>query len=129
MIDAEYPDDGHTGGIIAFRPLNPVTAGHRLLVPKRHISSSSWTPMVTGSVFEAAARYARNRYDSFNLITSVGAPATQTVEHLHVHVVPRWPGDGLKLPWSDQLPDAVPCGLRARLLRLAARGGVSVRAW
>jgi histidine triad (HIT) family protein len=35
-----------------------------------------------------------------NIITSVGSAATQTVRHLHVHVVPRRRGDGLQLPWS-----------------------------
>ena len=39
---------------------------------------------------------------SANLITSIGAAATQTVFHLHVHVVPRHEGDGLLLPWSNQ---------------------------
>jgi histidine triad (HIT) family protein len=38
---------------------------------------------------------------SFNLITSQGAAATQTVMHLHLHLVPRTDGDGLKLPWSE----------------------------
>jgi histidine triad (HIT) family protein len=37
-----------------------------------------------------------------NIITSVGAEATQTVFHLHLHVVPRRFGDGLALPWTGQ---------------------------
>jgi histidine triad (HIT) family protein len=36
----------------------------------------------------------------YNLITSGGREATQTVMHAHVHYVPRRRGDGLKLPWS-----------------------------
>ncbi len=36
-----------------------------------------------------------------NVITSRGAAATQTVRHLHVHVVPRRQGDGILLPWTD----------------------------
>ena len=39
---------------------------------------------------------------SCNLITSVGAAATQTVKHLHIHIVPRHEGDGLHLPWTEQ---------------------------
>ena len=37
-----------------------------------------------------------------NLITSKGREATQSVFHLHVHVVPRAAGDGLPLPWTPQ---------------------------
>jgi histidine triad (HIT) family protein len=38
--------------------------------------------------------------DAFNIITSAGRDATQTVDHLHLHLVPRRPGDGLALPWA-----------------------------
>jgi hypothetical protein len=38
----------------------------------------------------------------WNLITSAGTDATQSVFHLHVHLVPRRPNDGLKLPWSEK---------------------------
>jgi hypothetical protein len=48
------------------------------------------------------------RYWVCNLITSVGADATQSVRHLHIHVVPRREGDGLMLPWSGQLQEN-PC--------------------
>lgn len=37
-----------------------------------------------------------------NIITSRGSAATQTVYHLHLHVVPRREGDGLGLPWTDR---------------------------
>jgi histidine triad (HIT) family protein len=52
-----------------------------------------------------AAQWARTCGDA-NLITSVGSAATQTVFHLHVHVVPRRAGDGLALPWTSQKADA-----------------------
>ena len=41
----------------------------------------------------------------YNVITSAGRAATQTVMHLHFHLVPREPGDGLMLPWSDKGAD------------------------
>lgn len=41
-------------------------------------------------------------HEAANLITSRGGAATQTVFHLHVHVVPREAGDGLALPWTPQ---------------------------
>ena len=51
---------------------------------------------------EFAARWAEGQEDDFNLITSSGPAATQTIPHIHVHYVPRWPGDGLHLPWTGQ---------------------------
>lgn len=86
-------------------PLEPVTHGHRLLVPNRHVADALEDPELTGQVFAAAARYAARRgLHACNLITSVGREATQTVFHLHVHVVPRVLGDGLSLPWPSPRP-------------------------
>jgi diadenosine tetraphosphate (Ap4A) HIT family hydrolase len=48
----------------------------------------------------SACEYAA-RYQHVNLITSVGMLATQSVKHLHIHVVPRHPNDTLRLPWGD----------------------------
>ena len=96
-----YRDDD----VVAFRPLNPVTKGHTLFVPCRHVAEFSENPTVTADVMEAAARWVRDECpssDGFNLITSSGAAASQTVFHLHVHVVPRSFGDGLPLPWTPQ---------------------------
>jgi histidine triad (HIT) family protein len=49
----------------------------------------------------AAAEFAQaEEISDCNLIVSKGPSATQTVAHLHLHIVPRRPGDGLALPWS-----------------------------
>lgn len=90
-------------GLVAnFVPLNPVVPGHRLFVPKLHVAYAPAEPVITGYVFEVASRYGAEQPEHFNLITSAGAAATQTVEHLHVHYVPRKPDDGLALPWTGQ---------------------------
>jgi histidine triad (HIT) family protein len=89
---------------VAFTPLNPVTEGHVLVVPKRHVTDALADPVVAGLTFRAAADYARRNDEDVNLITSAGADATQTVFHLHVHIVPRRADDGLLLPWSAPLP-------------------------
>lgn len=87
----------------AFQPLNPVTPGHFLVVPKRHTASARTSPLYAGRAFGFAAELAAlMELDDFNLITSAGSHATQTVFHLHVHVVPRREGDGLHLPWTGQ---------------------------
>ena len=90
------------GDAVAFEPLNPVTDGHLLVLPRQHVADAFEDPAVTAEVMRAAASIARDQYKSVNLITSVGAPATQTVWHLHVHIVPRHTNDGLRLPWTGQ---------------------------
>lgn len=89
---------------VAFTPLNPVTFGHTLIVPKRHVPHFVWDMATSADAMRAACyladcgMYGRD----FNLITSKGPAATQTIEHLHLHLVPRFEGDGLHLPWTGQ---------------------------
>jgi histidine triad (HIT) family protein len=90
---------------VAFEPLSPVTEGHRLYIPVQHIEDACENPRIAGIVFAEAAGDMRDRSRkaaSLNLITSVGADATQTIRHFHVHMIPRRPGDGLALPWTGQ---------------------------
>jgi len=86
---------------MVFEPLNPVTKGHLLVVPVRHVDDFTSNMEVTASVMETAARIARDKGGSFNLITSKGIEATQTVFHMHVHLVPRREKDNLSLPWFN----------------------------
>lgn len=90
----EWPD------AMAFIPLNPVTAGHVLVVPRVHVADFAEDPEVSAAVMRRAAVLAGTRPDvDLNLITSKGRAATQSVFHLHLHLVPRRPNDGLALPW------------------------------
>lgn len=101
----EYDDYHYEFGAVTFEPLNPVTEGHRLFVPTTHVVDAAEDPATTAATFRAAADYAQkklSKLQSFNLITSAGKYATQTVEHLHVHLVPRRKDDGLHLPWTGQ---------------------------
>lgn len=93
-IVADWPD------AIAFVPLNPVTEGHVLVVPRRHVIDALESPSTTCLVMRHAAEIAMR---PCNLITSAGREATQTVMHFHVHIVPRAAEDGLALPWTGQL--------------------------
>lgn len=86
---------------LVFEPLNPVVPGHLLVVPTLHVESATEDPLVTAMSAGVAARVA-SRYRSANLITNIGVPATQSVFHLHWHVVPREAGDMLMLPWTPQ---------------------------
>lgn len=84
---------------IAITPLNPVTDGHVIVIPRVHVPDATTSANVSGQTMRQAARLAR-KIGPCNIITSVGAEATQTVMHLHMHIVPRVEGDGLHLPWT-----------------------------
>lgn len=93
---------------IAIRPLNPVTDGHLLVIPREHVESFFSSPNVSAATMRRAASlgHGMESWEPFgedaNIITSIGPLATQTIKHLHVHVVPRRADDGLLLPWSGR---------------------------
>ena len=94
---------GYIRNEIIFEPLNPVVEGHLLVVPREHITDASESPLITARVMKTAARYIKeNPKNGWNIITSIGENATQSVFHLHIHLIPRKKGDGLKLPWTGQ---------------------------
>jgi diadenosine tetraphosphate (Ap4A) HIT family hydrolase len=73
--------------IIDIEPLNPVVKGHRIVIPRRHVKDFSDDPMVTAQVMHYVAQLGKKvRYA--NIIASKGIPATQSVFHLHVHIIP-----------------------------------------
>ena len=87
-------------GVYIIEPLEPVCEGHLLVIPIHHVTDFAEDAMLTCKVASAAASYAQELGGDFNLITSKGAAATQTVPHLHFHLIPRRRGDGLTLPWT-----------------------------
>jgi histidine triad (HIT) family protein len=86
---------------IAITPLGPVVDGHVLIIPRWHVEDVAYDASVTSMVMRRVADYI-NEFDvgECNVITSRGVNATQTVFHMHVHIVPRRELDGLLLPWS-----------------------------
>jgi histidine triad (HIT) family protein len=91
---------------LSFMDINPATRGHVLVVPRSHASDLlSVEPEDLCATAEAAKRIAgrmRERLgaDGVNLLNSCGAAAWQTVFHFHVHVIPRYEDDPLRLPWT-----------------------------
>ncbi|MGW0626466.1 HIT family protein [Streptomyces sp. NPDC002758] len=83
---------------IAIVPLNPVVDGHILVIPKDHVQDFVTDPDVSALTMFRAAELISGM-GSYNLIISKGRPATQSVWHLHLHLVPRAENDGLALPW------------------------------
>lgn len=93
---------------VAFFPIEPATLGHTLVIPRRHVVDI-WElgdelgcrlTMVTLRAAHAI-RQAMQPH-GLNIIQSNGTAATQTVFHLHVHVVPRWEGDGIGRIWPPE---------------------------
>lgn len=81
---------------IAIVPLNPIVTGHLLVIPTTHVADLTTDPAVSAAAFQRAAEIAA---PPCNVITSAGWQATQTVFHLHLHMIPRAENDGLALPW------------------------------
>jgi len=81
---------------VAIIPLNPVVDGHLLVIPVEHVEDFTTVPRITGAVMARAAEIAVR---PCNLIASAGREATQSVFHLHAHIVPRAEDDGIALPW------------------------------
>lgn len=94
---------------IALMDINPGNRGHALVIPRKHSRNLyEIDPEDLSAVARAAQRLAlrmreRLSVDGVNLINSCEAAAWQTVFHFHVHVLPRYIGDPLQLPW-DPVP-------------------------
>lgn len=98
-VDEPQTETLEYGDVWTIVPLNPVTPGHLLIVPKWHLEDFTTHPSASGVVMTVAAQIAQ-KMTPCNLITSAGSVATQSVFHLHLHLIPRRDNDGLKLPWS-----------------------------
>src|ERR1700722_14757056 len=100
--------DEHT---VAFMDINPATRGHALVIPRIHTPDLlSIDPGQLAAVTTASQRLAihakeRLKADGINVINSCGAAAWQTVFHFHMHVIPRYERDPLRLPWLPQPGD------------------------
>ncbi len=90
---------------IAFMDIAPATRGHALVIPRAHSRDVlEATPEDLQATALAARRLAgrvkeRLGADGVNLLNSCGQAAWQTVFHLHIHVIPRYRDDPLRLPW------------------------------
>jgi histidine triad (HIT) family protein len=107
---------------LTFMDIAPASRGHALVIPTRHVADL-WeiTPGQLTAVTLAAQRQAlrvRERLGApgVNLINSCRAEAWQTVFHFHMHVIPRYAGDPLKLPWTPAPGDPAEIAAAARLL-------------
>ncbi|WP_211228486.1 HIT family protein [Glycomyces tenuis] len=97
--------DPHTA---AFFPINPATLGHTLVVPRTHIpeiwdlDEESAVLLTQATLLIAHVTRRTFKPDGLNIIQSNGEAASQTVPHLHVHVVPRWKNDAMGDIWPTE---------------------------
>jgi len=94
--------------LVAFFPTEPATIGHTLVIPKPHIADiwalDSRTAERLASATVAIASAVRRVFDpqGLNVIQSNGEAASQSIAHLHIHVVPRWSGDAIGRFWPSE---------------------------
>jgi histidine triad (HIT) family protein len=97
---------------IAFLDINPATRGHTLVIPRTHsdnlfeISDDDLHRVSSMAKSIAARMPGALGADGVNLLNSCGTAAWQTVHHFHMHVIPRYDNDPLKLPWVPGPPEA-----------------------
>jgi histidine triad (HIT) family protein len=106
---------------LVFMDLNPLNAGHCLVVTRRH-AATLWEAEVAD--LQAAIATARKvalglrealKPDGLNMLQANGAAAFQSVPHFHLHLIPRWVRDGKGFDWTP-----VP-GDREQITRIGER--------
>ena len=105
IIRGELPsykvyEDEHT---LAFLDIKPVNAGHTLVVPKKHshnifdIAPEDWAALTEAARVISIAIEKALGADGVNIAMNNREHAGQVVDHPHLHIIPRFKGDGLKL--------------------------------
>lgn len=106
---AEVVDqDDHT---VTLMDINPATRGHALVIPRNHsedllaIADEDLRHTAVAAQRVARRMEATLAPDGFNLLNACRAAGWQTVFHFHIHVIPRYEDDPLKLPWIPRGAD------------------------
>lgn len=90
--------------------LGPVARGHALILPREHAANLYELPDETAAAaFVLAKKIAgtmsdKLKCDGLNLLQNNGEIAGQTVNHFHLHVIPRYEGDGQEIGWVPGEP-------------------------
>ena len=112
-------EDEHT---IAFMDIAPATRGHALVIPRAHsadllsVDGEDLSAVVLACQRLATRAKERLGANGVNLLNSCGSAAWQTVFHFHVHVIPRYEDDPLRLPWVPSTGDSAEIALAAQEL-------------
>jgi histidine triad (HIT) family protein len=90
----------------------PANRGHALILPKEHFDNVfEIEPETAGRIFAFATKLAKaikeeTGCDGMNLLQNNGEVAGQTVNHFHLHLVPRFKGDAVTMTWKQGEADA-----------------------
>jgi len=119
-----YEDERH----VAFLDINPFSAGHTLVCPRRH-GETLWDmdEHEIAEVFKVASKVsmgvvAATKADGFRIMQNNGEAANQAVAHIHVHVIPNKledKGRFNRIKLTDKEMAAVAESIRAEIARLA----------
>lgn len=110
IVDRDDPDAREVyrdENVVAFFPTEPAVLGHTLVIPRRHVPDiwnlrTDEAAQISAVVLRLAeAIRAAVVPEGLNVIQSNGAVATQTVPHLHIHLVPRNEGDAIGRIWPS----------------------------
>jgi len=91
--------------LMAFMDKRPVSDGHLLVAPKAHYETLVEMEFeLVGKLFILVAKLCRAiwralRPEGINVLQNNGPAAWQHVPHVHVHIIPRWEGDGIAVRW------------------------------
>lgn len=94
-----------------FLDLSPATKGHCLIVPKNHYANLEEIDDTTAEKVLPLAKKIMGtlknklKCDGLNLVQNNGEIAGQTVFHFHMHIIPRYMGDGQLIGWRPQTPE------------------------
>jgi histidine triad (HIT) family protein len=108
---------------ISFMDIAPATRGHALVIPRAHsadllsVEPEDLTAATLAAQRLAARLEQRLGADGVNLLNACGVVAFQTVFHFHIHVIPRYEGDPLRLPWVPAEGDPEEIAAAAQELR------------
>jgi histidine triad (HIT) family protein len=108
---------------IAFMDIAPATRGHALVIPRAHtadllsIEHDDLEAVAVAAKRLAARAKERLGAEGVNLLNSCGRAAWQTVFHFHVHVIPRYSDDPLRLPWVPEQGDLAQIAATAEELK------------
>ncbi len=101
-----YEDDR----ALAFMDIMPLNRGHLLVIPKEHFGNIlEISPELYGHLCTVIARLSRAvqavvEPDGMNIMQLNGKAANQVVPHLHIHIVPRFAGDGVPISQWEPVP-------------------------
>jgi histidine triad (HIT) family protein len=112
---------------LAFMDINPISAGHTLLIPKKHYELITEMPADEaahlGRHLPAMARAVRDamKATALNILQNNGRVAGQAVGHMHIHFIPRWADDGLGFRWPAKPADFAMLAKQAEAIRAGLR--------